>query len=81
MSMQSNDEQPVEKTLFEQMMDALDDAELEIETMLEDLCDEREEDISAHRTLATIRAARTRAEDYLHTLPTANPEPQTHDLA
>jgi hypothetical protein len=39
------------------MHDALLDAETEINSMLEDLCDEPEEDISAHRTLAKIRAA------------------------
>lgn len=39
------------------LLSALQDAEREIVAMLEDLCDEPEADISAHRTLATIRAA------------------------
>jgi hypothetical protein len=44
-------------TLNTQMLDALKDAETEIENMLEDFADEPEDDVSAHRTLATIRAA------------------------
>jgi hypothetical protein len=40
---------------------ALQDAEQEIRDMLKDLCDEPEEDISAHRTLAKIRDALIRS--------------------
>ena|ERR1051325_10933156 len=43
------------------LLSALQDAEQEIVEMLEDLCDEPEEDISAHRTLAVIRAAIAKA--------------------
>ena len=39
------------------LLDALQTAEQEIMGMLEDLCDEPEEDISTRRTLATIRSA------------------------
>jgi hypothetical protein len=39
------------------LVNAARDAEQEISTMLEDLCDEPEEDISAHRTLASIRTS------------------------
>ena len=42
---------------FPAMLDALHDAETEIENMLEDFSEEPEEDISAHRTLTKIRAA------------------------
>jgi hypothetical protein len=45
----------------QQMYDALQDAETEIMEMLEDLCDEPQEDIGVHRTLATIRAATHKA--------------------
>lgn len=46
----------------QQMLDALKDAQIEIEQMLEDLCDEPDEDVSAHRTLDTIKAAIAAAE-------------------
>lgn len=41
----------------QQMVDALQDAEIEIKEMLDDYADEPEEDTSAHRTLGKIRAA------------------------
>jgi uncharacterized protein (DUF736 family) len=44
------------------MLDALKDAEIEIEQMLEDLCEKPEEDVSALRTLATVKAAIAAAE-------------------
>jgi hypothetical protein len=46
----------------EEMLAALQDAEQEIVAMLEDLCDEPQVDVSAHRTLAKIRAAIAEAE-------------------
>jgi hypothetical protein len=43
------------------MLSALQDADYEIRTFLEDLCDEPEEDISARRTLAAIASAIAKA--------------------
>ncbi len=50
------------ETRLSLLIDALRDAESEIETMLEDLCDAPEKDILAQRTLGTIRDALAAAE-------------------
>ena len=47
--------------LYDELVKALQDAEDEIKNLLDDLSDEPEEDIAAHRTLATIREALAKA--------------------
>jgi hypothetical protein len=51
------------------MLDALYDAEMEIQEMLEDYSKQPQEDSSAHRTLKAIRVAIEKAEEVTPSFP------------